>query len=265
VSLEFGAHNRTSLGELAAAGALVIVPLGSTEQHGPHLPVGTDAWHAALVARRAAAVVASRSPELRLVVAPTMPFASAAMHLPFGGTISLPAALYLEVVGAIGDSLVAGGFRRLYFVNGHGGNHELLEVAVRDLALRHPVVAVAGSWWNVAFDALTADGAHLVAPFPGHAGAFETAFVRAARPDVPLGPVPSRPLGPVDASPDPRRLYALERIARHDFWTAMDGFTDDPSLGTAELGAHWLDVAVAAVADRLEAAARMDLPAASAG
>ena len=41
-----------------------------------------------------------------------------------------------------------------------------------------------------------------------------------------------------------------------------DGFTDDPSLGTAELGARWLDVAVVAVADRLEAAARMDLPAA---
>ena len=259
-TLEFAELDRVRLAEAAAGGALVILPLGSTEQHGPHLPVGTDAWHASLVARRAAAVVADRAPELRLLVAPTMPFGSAAMHLPFGGTISLPAALYLQVVGAIGDSLVQGGFRRLYFVNGHGGNHELLEVAVRELALRHPVVAVAGSWWNVAFDALTANGAHLVAPFPGHAGAFETAFVRSARPDVPLGPVPSRPLGPVDAAPDPRRLYGLERIARHDFWSAMDGFTDDPSLGTAELGGHWLDVAVAAVADRLEAAARMELP-----
>jgi creatinine amidohydrolase len=260
VSLEFGEHNRTVLRALADAGALVVVPLGSTEQHGPHLPVGTDAWHASLVARRAAALVAARAPALRLLVAPTMPFGSAAMHLPFGGTISLPAALYFQVVGAIGDSLVEGGFRRLYFVNGHGGNHELLEVAVRELALRHPIVAVAGSWWNVAFDGLTADGAHLVAPFPGHAGAFETAFVRSARPDLPLGPVPSRPLGPVDATPDPRRLYGLERIARHDFWTSMDGFTDDPSLGTAELGTHWLDVAVPAVADRLEAAAGMGLP-----
>ena len=74
--------------------------------------------------------------------------------------------------------------------------------------------------------------------------------------------MPSRPLGPVEADPDPRRLFGLERIARHDFWAAMDGFTDDPSLGTAELGARWLDVAVAAVADRLEAAARMDVPAA---
>lgn len=257
----FDEANRASLGAAAAAGALVVVPLGSTEQHGPHLPVGTDAWHADAVARRAVAAVGERAPDLQVLVAPTMPFGSAAMHLPFGGTISLPAELYLRVVSAIGDSLVGDGFRRLYFLNGHGGNHELVEIAVRDLALRHPVVAVAGSWWNVAFDALVADGAQEVAPFPGHAGAFETSFVLAARPDLPLGAVPSRPLPPEGDISDARRLYGLERIARHDFWSAMDGFTDDPSLGSAEWGRRWLEVAVAAVADRIEAAARMELPA----
>lgn len=256
----FDELDRVRLAAAAADGALVVVPLGSTEQHGPHLPVGTDAWHASIVARRAADAVAARSPSLSILVAPTLPFGSAAMHLPFGGTISLPASLYFDVVGSIGDSLVAAGFRRLYFLNGHGGNHELVEIAVRDLALRHPVVAVAGSWWNVAFDALVADGAHLVAPFPGHAGAFETAFVLAERPDLPLGPVPERPT-PADAGPpDPRRLYGLERVARHDFWSAMDGFTDDPSLGTAEWGRHCLEVAVAEVARRFEAAARAELP-----
>ena len=254
-------HNREELAALAAVGALVVVPLGSTEQHGPHLPVGTDAWHAELVARRAAALAASSVPDLRVLVAPTMPFGSAEMHLPFGGTISLPADLYLRVVMAIGESLIGAGFRRLYLLNAHGGNHELVTVAARDLALRHPIVAVAGSWWNVAFDALVADGAHAVAPFPGHAGAFETAFVRAARPDLPLGDVPSRPIPADAAPPDERRLYDLERVAHHESWSAMDGFTDDPSLGTAEWGARWIDVAVAEVARRFAAAARLELPA----
>lgn len=256
----FDELDRDRLAAVAEAGALVVVPLGSTEQHGPHLPVGTDAWHASVVAGRAADAVAEANPDLTVLVVPTLPFGSAAMHLPFGGTISLPADLYLRVVTAVGDSLVGAGFRRLYFLNGHGGNHELVEVAVRELALRHPIVAVAGSWWNVAFDALVADGAQSVAPFPGHAGAFETAFVLAERPDLPLGPVPVRPAAPDAGAPDPRRLYDLERIARHDFWSAMDGFTDDPSRGTAEWGRRCLEVAVAAVARRFEATARMALP-----
>jgi len=245
---------------MADGGALVVVPLGSTEQHGPHLPVGTDFWHAEIVARHAAAAAIDVAPDLSIVVAPTLPFGSAEMHLPFGGTISLPADLYLRVVMAVGESLVTAGFRRLYLLNGHGGNHELVTVAARDLAQRNPIVCVAGSWWNVAFDALVADGAHAVAPFPGHAGAFETAFVRAARPELPLDEVPVRPIPPDAAPPDERRLYDLERIARHDFWSAMDGYTDDPSLGTAEWGARSLDVSVEAVARRFEATARMELP-----
>ena len=97
-----------------------------------------------------------------------------------------------------------------------------------------------------------------MASFPGHAGAFETSFVQATRPDIPLGPLPSRPRPPEPVHP--RRLYELDRIVRSDFWTSIEGFTDSPAAGSAELGRRWLDVAIAEVARRFEAVARSPLP-----
>ena len=222
---------------------------------GPHLPVGTDAWHAQHVARGAA----SRLPDdVTAIVTPTLSFGSSDMHMPFGGTISLPTRVYYETVNAIAESLVADGFRRLFLLNGHGGNHELVTLVARDLALHHPVVVAAGSWWNMAWDVLVEAGALEVASFPGHAGAFETSFVQATRPDIALGPLPSRPRPPEPV--DPRRLYELDRIVRSDFWTSIEGFTDSPAAGSAELGRRWLDVAIAEVARRFEAVARSPLP-----
>ena len=88
------------------------------------------------------------------------------------------------------ESLVTDGFRRLFLINGHGGNHELIQIAARDVALRHPVVVAAGSWWNIAWDVLVEAGGGDVGRLPGHAGGFETSLVMAMRPDVPLGELP---------------------------------------------------------------------------
>ena len=251
----FDEFNRVEL-RVLAPGALVVIPVGSTEQHGPHLPVGTDAWHAEAVARGAARLLPADVPVL---VSPTLPFGQAEGHLAsFGATISMTSKVYYDVVVGICESLITDGFRRLFILNGHGGNHELLTVVARDVALRHPVVLAAGSWWNMAFDALVADGALEVAPFPGHAGAFETAAVRAMRPDVPIGPLPAAREGGEEA--DPRRLYGPLRLERHGFWRSIDGFTDDPSIGTEAWGRRWLDVATAEVARQFERVARMPLP-----
>ena len=138
---------RVALRELAPE-ALAVWPVGATEQHGPHLPVGTDAMHAEWVAREAAARAAA---QLTVVVAPTLRIGSSAHHLPFGGTMSLPTETYHRVIRAGVESLVTDGFRRVFVVNGHGGNHELIQLAVRDLALELPDVHLAaGSWWAMA-------------------------------------------------------------------------------------------------------------------
>ena len=135
----------------AAHEAVLVWPVASTEQHGPHLPTGTDAMHAEWVAHEAARLVDGQVP---LVVAPTLRFGSSAHHVPFGGTMSLSTDTFYRVVYEGVESLLAGGWHRLFIVNGHGGNHEIIQLVARDIALEHDVHVAAGSWWAIARDAL---------------------------------------------------------------------------------------------------------------
>src|SRR5262245_39354742 len=129
----------------AAGGALLVWPLGAIEQHGPHLPVGTDTITIESLTRRAAERAAQPLP---IVVAPTLPFGSSHHHVPFGGTMSLGSEAYYRIVCELTESLIQSGFHRLFLVNGHGGNHELLQLVARDLALKHPISIAAASYWT---------------------------------------------------------------------------------------------------------------------
>jgi creatinine amidohydrolase len=234
-SILFAELTRTDLAALAPE-ALVVVPLGATEQHGPHLPTGTDFFHAEWVARDAAKHAAGSIP---IVVTPTLPFGSSEHHFPFGGTISLSTTVYYDAVTAIVESLVRDGFRKIFLVNGHGGNHELIQLVARDVALRRPVAVAACSWWLAGWDVMVAAGAHQVGRLPGHAGGFETSLVMAMRPELVTSPLPGRTPTP---SPDGVRWPGLAREERHGFWQSIDGYSDGPGLANAEGGSRWLDV-----------------------
>jgi creatinine amidohydrolase len=231
----------------AAGDALFVWPVGATEQHGPHLPVGTDAFHADRVTRDAAAIAARDIP---VVVVPTLPFGSSPHHLPFGGTMSITTETYYRVLFELAESLVIGGVRRVFIVNGHGGNHELVQLVARDLVLRHAVDVAAGSWWAMAWDALVEGGAHEVGRLPGHSGAFETSLVMAMRPELVDASLPHRD---DPGSTDPRRFGGLHRAEIHGFWQDIDGYTDSPDLGSPDLGQRYLGLAAQAVADQLVA------------
>jgi creatinine amidohydrolase len=232
----FAELTRTDLAELAPR-ALVVVPLGATEQHGPHLPTGTDFFHAEWVARAAATQAAH---EIPVVVTPTLPFGSSEHHFPFGGTISLSTTVYYEAVTAIAESLVRDGFRRIFLVNGHGGNHDLVQLVARDVALRQPVAVAAASWWSAAWDVMVGEGALEVGRLPGHAGGFETSLVMALRPELVSPDLPDRP--PAPAKPG-ARFPPVVREERHGFWQSIDGYTDGAGRATPEAGRRWLDVA----------------------
>ena len=221
-----------------ARDGVLILPVGATEQHGPHLPVGTDAMGVEHVARAAAAALADRFP---VAVAPTLWYGSSPHHVPFGGTMSLGAATFLAVLMDLGRSLAQASFRRLFIVNGHGGNHELIGVAARDLALEEDIEVAACSWWALAFDELAAAGAREIGRLPGHAGAFESSIVLALDDSLVREPRPDRPdwssplMGTVDAG---------VRVERPGSWQAIDGYTDSPTRGTAEFGRAFLQIGI---------------------
>ncbi len=221
---------------------LLVLPLGATEQHGPHLPVGTDALVIEHIARAAAAEAANRIPVL---VAPTLPFGSSHHHLPFGGTMSLSTETFFRAVYDLGESLITGGFRRIFLLNGHGGNDDLIRVVARDLALKHPVSIAAALYATVAWDALVKEQAYVGGRLPGHSGAFETSLILALRPELVREPRPHRDQ-PDDS--DPRSFYGPYRVETHGFWQSIDGYTDSPAQATAERGNTYFRAMVRAVA-----------------
>ncbi len=238
----FAELNREQIRELAPK-SLVVLPIGATEQHGPHLATGMDYFTVEWIARQAAQVASAHIP---IVVAPALPFGSSHHHFVFGGTLSLKTETYYRVLYELVESLVRDGFTRIFLLNGHGGNAEVMQLAVRDIVLEHPVRAAAGSYWNIARDALVEAEAHRGRRLPGHAGDFESSLMLALRPELVAA---ERPHREASGDTDPRTARSTFRDERFGFWKQIDGYTDSPAQADAQRGQLHLDVIVKAVAD----------------
>ncbi|HEY3556662.1 MAG TPA: creatininase family protein [Kribbella sp.] len=139
--------NRAQLADLLPE-AIVVLPVGATEQHGPHLATGTDWILADAVAQQAAALVHERSVR-PIVFAPPMPFGASDHHLPFGGTLSLSPETLLAVLLDLARSLHADGGRRLVLVNGHGGNVGVCHAAAAAASTRYGVNVAHINYWEL--------------------------------------------------------------------------------------------------------------------
>jgi creatinine amidohydrolase len=187
-----------------------------------------------------------------VVLPPTLPFGSSDHHLPFGGTLSLATETYLHVVRDLVRSIAIGGGKRIFILNGHGGNHELNQLVARDVALQppggEPVAVAAASYWDIARTAVEADPLLAVMPVPGHAGQFETSTMMAVDPANVREPREERG-GPTGAA----TTIDGVRLEISGLWASFDGFTDFPYRATAAQGDAALahierDVAAAIVA-----------------
>ena len=248
-------HELTRDESTARAGqALVVVPVGATEQHGPHLPLGTDFLIVEQVARTAAEIARSDH-TLDVLVAPTLPFGSSHHHLPFGGTVSLATERYYGALRDMAASLIRSGFRRIFILNGHGGNQELMQLVARDLALDHPVNLAAASYWDLGRDAVAGSGL-LNAMLPGHAGVFETSLILALRPELVSQPLPHRGEAELARVAIPRTPFRVERAG---FWEGIDGYSDSPDEASAELGQQLLAIIVPPVATAISDFASLPL------
>ena len=115
----FAEMNREQL-RAAAPESLAVLPIGATEQHGPHLPTGTDLFSVEALSREAAVRASEKIP---VIVTPTLPFGSSHHHFVFGATLSLSTETYYRVLCDLVESLIKDGFKKIFVVNGHGGNH----------------------------------------------------------------------------------------------------------------------------------------------
>jgi creatinine amidohydrolase len=112
--------------------SVLVLPTGAIEQHGPHLPVATDLITAQSLAERA---VEQFGDELDLWLLPPLAYTKSNEHAWSGGTFWLSAATLTAVLADLGRSVAMTPARRLAFLNGHGGNSALLQVAARDIRL----------------------------------------------------------------------------------------------------------------------------------
>ena len=245
----------------AQTGSTVVWPWGAHEQHGPHLPLGTDA----LFADRLLDQVLQRLPDaLPIWRLPLQSLGFSPEHQSFAGTLSLPAELLIAQVVAVGSQLAALGFRRLVLFNAHGGQIALLQVAARQLRAQAPQLAVLPCFvWS------GPDGvADLIAEPERseglHAGLAETSLMLHLAPGL-VGPLP-----PADGQGAGRAPagWSLEGAVPTAWFTAElshSGVIGDPSGASAALGAQLGERLVLGWCGLLERLLTSDWPQSSAG
>lgn len=208
---------------------LVLVPVGSTEQHGPHLPLSTDTVIAEAVARRAAAVLRDGAPRLRALTAPAIAFGASGEHAGFPGTLSIGhEALRAVLVEAVRSA--AGWAGRVVLVNGHGGNVAALDAAVGLLRREGHDTAWTGCG---------------VPGGDAHAGFTETSMM------LHLAPHLVRPFQGVAGETRPLAEIMPVLVARGVRAVSPSGVLGDPAGASAERGRELVEAAAAAVADRI--------------
>ncbi len=109
----------------------ILIPVGATEDHGPHLPLGTDTMEGREICRRTALQLEELG--CPVMIAPAVPFGTSSFHMGFSGTISISSTTLVALLREIAMSLYTGGFRNFVFIHGHDGNLSSMMVSVQEI------------------------------------------------------------------------------------------------------------------------------------
>lgn len=153
----------------------VVIPVAAMEQHGHHMPLFTDSLLLGEVVRR----VAQRMPD-NVLFAPLMWLGNSEHHLEFPGTLSAAPRTYLDLLGDVQQNFIAHGFRRLVFINGHGGNIIPGQQAIFEMRQRHrdrsDLLLLFASYWGLGSKPHEIDGGFRQKSM-GHACEWETSMM----------------------------------------------------------------------------------------
>jgi creatinine amidohydrolase len=229
--------------------SLVLAPIAACEQHSHHLPTFTDT----LLVTGVADDVEKRLPD-KVLQLPTLWFGASSHHLRFGATLSADVDTHVAMLCNLVVPLLEDGFERVLILNGHGGNIDTMQIALRRLQPAYRTKQVtAASYWDIAANELAA-----LAEGPrktmGHACEFETSMVLALRPELVRKDKIKN--DPPPGEPALRGLYVSEDMHQR----TQRGAVGYPELATAEKGRKFLQAAVDRAVEVVEALLRRPLP-----
>jgi creatinine amidohydrolase len=171
--------NTTDFAELDPQQAVAVLPLGATEQHGPHLPLSVDTD---LVNGMLQAAVAHLQATDPVVLLPTQSVGLSSEHTAYDGTLSFAPAAVIEQWCALGEAVARTGIKKLLLFNAHGGNVALMDVVARELRGHCGLTVFSSTWYQLPLgDALSAFDAH-EQRFGVHGGDMETSLMLAIAP-----------------------------------------------------------------------------------
>ena len=219
---------------------LAVLPVGSTEQHGPHAPLGTDAKTAAAVAAGGVETYRERTGK-SVPIAPTIPVGIAAEHRGFDGTLWVSPETFRAYVRETVASLAHHGFDRVAIVNGHGGNTDALREITGTISREDDAYAVAFTW----FDSIDTEQQM------GHGGPVETSLLSHIADDT----IRKKKLAAAseNASEGWGEWVAGVNLAHDSDEFSDNGVVGDPTAATANRGEQLLARSGEALADLLEA------------
>ncbi|NOZ20716.1 MAG: creatininase family protein [Planctomycetes bacterium] len=255
-SIHWGEHPWDEIKQIAESGAVVVAPFGSTEQHGPMLPVDTDIR----IAEKSAvdgATVAAEKHGVPVLVAPTMPFGLAPHHMKFAGTITLQPETYVTLVAEVLSCIVQHGFRRIAVISGHGGNMPGLQLGIKKVVCQsaNPVRIALYQGWQDAEFARRRREAFKDVPSEGqigiHAARSETSGTLADRPHLVRKEKAVKPTLKVEKVPE--WSWLTDELSE-------TGAFGDPSMADADLGRTQWEIKAEAVGLFIKRLWETDLP-----
>lgn len=222
---------------------LVVVSIGATEQHGYHLPVETDNVIGRQVVYES---VKKASGDIPVILGPHIPFGHSHHHFLYAGAISLSMKTLIIVLKEVIESIAKSGFNKLFIVNSHGGNDDIIKLVAKEISYDETMNISAGSYWNYAEEDIKRFRAeHNIFDF-GHAGQFETSLMMAIKPELVK-------MENLKKEKEERESFELnlgsvvKATTNVNLWTAIDGYSDEPAKAKQEYGEGLLRV----ISDRL--------------